>query len=584
MRSIPIQRWVDQHVARMRIGQFLQWAADVGAGFLFAFGGIVLVTKLLIPGVWPHVLWLSVGIVPALAAAWWCAARQPWAVVDSIAWMDRSLKADGLLMTLAECPDAAWQERLPQLEMMWRESLPRIRPRRFGKYMLFPLAFAVAACFVPLREANTSPHRQPLGEKQAQQLDELLEKLDQFAVIEPVEEKQLKEEVAKLSQESKEKPLTQEKWEAIDALRERLRERVESANSLNAQALEALQSLAEESAGETPPFTPGEMKQADELLKKLRESGEAEKLLEGASPELKEAVKKLLEKNSAGSKPDDPAATPEEQQAQAEMLQKLAEKLQKDPQASEELRAAAEQVSQGARAAAQRRQRSAQRQEGLQKNLGNTLQKLQKRGALKKAPQKLRDQLARLNKTGEKLDLPQDPQERQQMLKELQEFLDQESSSLESLQKECSNCKPGDGDQESLDSESGSREPGECQGGKQGNCKGGRCRNGNRPGKGGISRGRGDADMSWGDEATKNGVRFKEIELPDGAMPDPKDEILNITRTTPTDKPGEIGPRGPAHALAPATGNIAVNRKLTPHHRDAVRRYFDTPADKSGKK
>src|SRR6266550_8289550 len=75
MAKPALDRWIDRYVARIRLGEFLQRAAETGAAFLFAFGATVLVVKLLIPQAWPNVLWGGLGLIPALGLAWWLSRR-----------------------------------------------------------------------------------------------------------------------------------------------------------------------------------------------------------------------------------------------------------------------------------------------------------------------------------------------------------------------------------------------------------------------------------------------------------------------------------------------------------------------------
>lgn len=557
MAAIPLERWVTKHVRRIRIGQFLHRAADFGAGFLFFFGGVVLVTKLLIPQLWPHVLWLAAGVLPVWGVAWWLVLRRPWDHRESVARLDNTLETGGLLMTLSERPDAEWQDRLPQVEVMWQRALPRIRPKRFAGYLALPLAFAVAACFVPLRDANSSFFTpSTLAGKEAKKLEELLDKLDETPALEPEEQKQIKEEISKLAEEAKEKPFNHEKWEAIDALRERLRERVDSANSLNEQVQDALQSLSQEMDGTPLKLSPEEAEQLQKMLEKMQTSGDLDKAMKDAPKDVREALEKLLKSQKDGQKNGEGSA---EDQAALETLMKH---LQKTPSDNPETRQALQKLSQSMQASASKRAQQQERQDTLRKNLSQSLQKLEKKGAFSKAPKDLQEKLKRLTKRKEGLDMPKDPKERQKMMEELREFLDKESTQLEELAQECSNCD-GDCDKE-----------GNC---KDGKCKNGKCR-GNRPGKGGVSRGRGDAPLTWGDEATKNGVRFKEVELPEGELTDPKDDVLRVTRTAPTDKPAAAAARGEQRNHDPAAGSVTVNHKLSPKHRGAVRRYFESTA------
>ena len=101
-------------------------------------------------------LWLAVGVVPLAALAWWMSRAGRFSRQESVALLDESLGAGGLLMTLTEVPAAEWEARLPQVEQRWRQSMPRFRYERFANFVLPPLAFAVAVCFVPLKEIEAA--------------------------------------------------------------------------------------------------------------------------------------------------------------------------------------------------------------------------------------------------------------------------------------------------------------------------------------------------------------------------------------------------------------------------------------------
>jgi hypothetical protein len=161
--------------------------------------------------------------------------------------------------------------------------------------------------------------------------------------------------------------------------------------------------------------------------------------------------------------------------------------------------------------------------------------------------------------------LPDDEAERQELLDELREFLDDENRKLAELRKKCSGCRGhGEGN------EDGEDEEGQCAG--NANC--------NRPGRGGVTRGRGDAELTWGDESDKQGTKFKEVVLPKGMLDQPKDEIVAIKKSAPIEQAGEEGPRTARRTDEAAAGQATWNRKLNPRHRNAVRKYFDTAKEK----
>lgn len=463
MPHAPFDRWIDRYVARVRFGEFLRRAADWGAAYLFVFGAAVLVVKLFVPEAWPHVLWFAAGLIPALAAGWPFGARRQsrW---QSVARLDASLATGGLLMTLSERPDADWLAHLPQLDREWRAAVPHIRPRRFASVLALPLVFAVGACFVPLRQASTAGTlRNTVGQQATRELEELLEEIEKDKVLDEEEQRQLQDEVRKLAEETRETPLTHEKWETVDALRERMKVRLETAAMSAAQARDAAAALAD------------------------------------------------------SRRPDAPEL-------------------------------------------------SAERAEQLEKQLTESLENMLRKGGLSGAPGSLRDELRRLTKNG-KLQLPPDPAARQQLLDELREYLDQENNRLAELREKCSGCKSGQ-----------CPEGAECEGGQ---CAANGKNNGNRPGRGGVTRGRGDADLTWGDETDRQGAKFKETVLPKGFLDQPKDDVVGIRKTAPDGKAADEAPRAPRRAIDAASGETTWNRKLNPRHRHAVRGYFDSREPKT---
>lgn len=446
----PADRWIEQYLKRVRLGEYLRHAAEFGAIFLFSFGTIVLAVKLLLPQFWPHVLWSLLAAIPTALAASWVARRNRCTREESVAMLDKSLGAGGLLMTLSERPDPYWKERLPQWEHEYREALPRYRPKRFAGYLILPLFFAVASCFVPLREASTAPVlKNTIARNATEELEELLTSLEETPVLEEEEQKQLEEEIERLAEESEKTPLTSEKWETVDALRERLQIRVQNTDTQLAKGLEA----------------------ADELQR-------AE--LDG---------KKL----------------------------------------------------------------SLKRKEQLEKKLEAALKKIGK-GNFQNASSEKREQLLRLMKDG-KLSFSKNPQQRQKQLQDLQDFLQKEQEKLSEIRKNCKACQ------------NGACKPGQSEGG---NSQNGNC----RPGRGGVNRGRGDADMTWGEESTEQGIKFKESILPEGFKEQPKDDVIGLEASAPEVEPAASAPRGAARDQRRAAGGATNNRRLSPKHRRAVRKYF----------
>ncbi len=447
------------------MGEFLRQFGNWLAVYCFVFGGAVLVVKILFPGLWPQVLLLGAAVIPLAIAAWWMTPRSGQGREATVAWLDRRIHAGGLLMALNEIPDPAWSSRLPGSEQAWNETLPRIRPVRFFQSLVLPVLFAIGACFVPLREARTeSILENTVGRQASEQLQELLTQLDEASILEEEEKQELQEEIEKLAEESKKTPLTHEKWETVDALRQKMLYRLDTKSMAVDKARSAVAGLMKPADG------------GDQILNE---------------------------------------------------------------------------------------QRSGQLTDDLQ----SALQELAKSGELANASPDLRDALEKMMQNGQ-LTLPQESAARQKALENLQQFLDQESQKLSELRSEsqnglCQHCGSPLHNGECVNSNC----PGNQHGGQQSS---------ERPGKGGVTRGRGDAPMSWGDESDETTAKFKEVVLPPGAFDQPKDEVYGTTKSTPEADPAATAGRNTARTVDAASGSETWTRKIRPRHRNVVRRYFDS--------
>ena len=96
------------------------------------------------------------------------------------------------------------------------------------------------------------------------------------------------------------------------------------------------------------------------------------------------------------------------------------------------------------------------------------------------------------------------------------------------------------------------------------------------PGRGGINRGRGDAELTWGEESDLANTKFKELVLPPGFKEDPKDEVVAVTKSAPDVDPAANVAHGVRRLFDPSAGKETWNRKLRPRRRRVVRNYFDS--------
>jgi hypothetical protein len=108
---------------------------------------------------------------------------------------------------------------------------------------------------------------------------------------------------------------------------------------------------------------------------------------------------------------------------------------------------------------------------------------------------------------------------------------------------------------------------------------------GNSSGSGGISRGRGDAPMWFGDASSEDGVGFKEQVLPRTAMPNLKDaQTVGVSLGDPTLSDSERGPSmSGALAGVKDSGSSAVSQQILPRHKHTVKRYFERQPSPTGK-
>jgi hypothetical protein len=99
------------------------------------------------------------------------------------------------------------------------------------------------------------------------------------------------------------------------------------------------------------------------------------------------------------------------------------------------------------------------------------------------------------------------------------------------------------------------------------------------PGRGGVNRGRADAELTWGKETTPFD-RFKSKPLPPGAARSPDDWAPVVTLPGAPQESPTFGARGAARDYAAAAGQTAWRRSLAPRHQSAVKKYFAKDREK----
>lgn len=96
---------------------------------------------------------------------------------------------------------------------------------------------------------------------------------------------------------------------------------------------------------------------------------------------------------------------------------------------------------------------------------------------------------------------------------------------------------------------------------------------GGRPGRGGVTRGRADAELTYGQE-TQPADRFKAQALPPGYVRSPDDWAPVVNMPGAPNVAPEANGRAAARAYGDDAGQAAWRRTLAPRHQSAVKKYF----------
>ena len=99
------------------------------------------------------------------------------------------------------------------------------------------------------------------------------------------------------------------------------------------------------------------------------------------------------------------------------------------------------------------------------------------------------------------------------------------------------------------------------------------------PGRGGVNRGRGDADLTWGKESALFD-RFKSKPLPPGAARSPDDWAPIVSLPGAPQESPAASAQSAARDYAAAAGQAAWRRSLAPRHQTAVKKYFAKDKDR----
>jgi hypothetical protein len=94
------------------------------------------------------------------------------------------------------------------------------------------------------------------------------------------------------------------------------------------------------------------------------------------------------------------------------------------------------------------------------------------------------------------------------------------------------------------------------------------------PGRGGISRGRGDAALEFDGATGADLAGMRAERLPPGRTPPDRWDLAGVRRAEPESDPDRDPAAGASPAAAGSAGEVTFRRDLAPRHREAVRRFF----------
>ncbi|MEM9701342.1 MAG: hypothetical protein AAF907_02710 [Planctomycetota bacterium] len=224
-----LDRRLATHRRAAWLARFVQASATPAALVVLLAGGTLLACRLagLSPGI---ALWT--GLAGLTAAASWAAFRANRGRVglrETTASVDRSLRCDGLLMTLLDFPaerrPTAWLSRIEARRDRWRDARPSLPVIEFAKKLIVPSLFAGLAWVVPVggEPVDRGPvDRTAATDRLTGELAETLAVLTNRPDADPAALAQAGADLRKLQQAIGDGGPTGSQLEAIDALRDRM--------------------------------------------------------------------------------------------------------------------------------------------------------------------------------------------------------------------------------------------------------------------------------------------------------------------------------------------------------------------------
>ena len=188
--------------------------------YLVIAGAFTLITRLFWPGASPYLYLLLPGAVLPTAVALFWFRRRRYCDADVEGISDRRADLGGLLLTLSVWDDALWEEKLSSTVESQTTKLPQLRWGLFLKVVPY-LVFLVLALVVPQKVYSEYVRGVPALEyEELKTIEQQLEFISEEDLLTDEQTEQLKEEVERML--SKAEQSHESRWEAIDALKEKI--------------------------------------------------------------------------------------------------------------------------------------------------------------------------------------------------------------------------------------------------------------------------------------------------------------------------------------------------------------------------
>ncbi len=515
--------FVHKFLQKVRWGVFWGGVSDsVSVLALFA-GSLLLVLRFL--GVFDvPLVWLCT-LVPFVIV--WCAWRLRqvrFSPQAGASYIDRTLNLDGLLISAQETDLSAWNETLQKKMQNPRSALPRFNLKRLLSRPVLPLLFCGGILMLP-EEAVTPPVPNPLVKRELDRLTEEIETLREEKLITAEKGEELEDKLKKLRKQlSDGSPV---EWSDVDAVKEGLA----FEKTVQAEKLEKTEAALSDFSKGCENGTSSEQS----FQNALRDAADAG-LLDAVSSDLAKALSDAL-------RPDgtfDPAKLAETGLPESMLndLSSLLSKKLKDLGKPGEFDPATGQIN-----------------EELLKRLMRHALSLSKLSSLQLTPEEMA-KLARLLQEASQCQLGKlcqggalDPSQ----LARLKMLLDGE-------------MQPGGMGNDELKKLL-------LAAGAMGNMR----TNpsgipSSLPGRGGITRGRGDAPMVYGKETPEHTGSFKAEKLPPGAVIPTEWEVTGLSRAAP-----DVAPQRDANAGGAGEegiGKTTGGYHIAPRHRKIIRKFY----------